>query len=272
MSGANLLRPGIQALLNECLLGRIDVVVAEALDRISRDQEDVAGIFKRLSFANVKLVTISEGEITELHVGLKDTMNALYLRDLADKTRRGLRGRVEAGRSGGGNSYGYDVVPGTDENRGRRSINPVEAQIVHRILEEYCAGKSPRKIAFDLNRDRVPCPSGKDWGPSTINGNRTRGTGILNNELYIGRLVWNRLRYVKNPDSGKRVSKLNPEDQWIIKDTPELRIIEQSLWDAVKDRQQSISKNTRPDVNSEKPFWDKTRPKYLLSGLLKCGV
>ena len=38
-------------------------------------------------------------------------MNALFLKDLADKTRRGLRGRVEAGKSGGGNSYGYDVVP-----------------------------------------------------------------------------------------------------------------------------------------------------------------
>ena len=39
-------------------------------------------------------------------------------------------------------------------------------------------------------------------------GGAKRGTGILNNELYIGRLVWNRLRYVKNPDSGKRVADL----------------------------------------------------------------
>ncbi len=126
MSGASLLRPGIQALLNECFSGKIEVVVAEALDRISRDQEHVAGIFKRLCFAGVKLVTLSEGEITDLHVGLKGTMNALFLKDLADKTRRGLRGRVEAGRSGGGNSYGYDVVPGSEEDRGRRSINRAE--------------------------------------------------------------------------------------------------------------------------------------------------
>ena len=42
------------------------------------------------------------------------------------------------------------------------------------------------------------------WGPSTIAGNPARGTGILNNELYIGRLVWNRLRYVKDPSTGKR--------------------------------------------------------------------
>jgi hypothetical protein len=111
---------------------------------------------------------------------------------------------VEAGRSGGGNSYGYDVVPGTEEHRGKRSINRAQAQIVIRIFEAYRAGKSPRNIAFDLNGDGVPCPAGKDWGPSTINGNRARGTGVLNNELYIGRLVWNRLRYIKNPDTGKR--------------------------------------------------------------------
>ena len=53
--------------------------------------------------------------------------------------------------------------------------------------------------------------SGKAWGPSTIHGNRQRGTGILNKELYIGRLVWNRLRYVKDPETGTRVSRLNSE-------------------------------------------------------------
>ena len=53
---------------------------------------------------------------------------------------------------------------------------------------------------------------------------------------------------------------------------PELRIIERGLWDAVKDRQQSQTRNTRPDINADKPFWEKTRPKYLFSGLLKCDV
>ena len=73
------------------------MILAEALDRISRDQEDIAGIYKRMRYADVKMFTLSEGEISELHVGLKGTMNALFLKDLADKTRRGQRGRVEAG-------------------------------------------------------------------------------------------------------------------------------------------------------------------------------
>ena len=62
----------------------------------------------------MQIVTLSEGEISELHVGLKGTMNALFLKDLAAKTHRGIRGRVEKGKSGGGLCYGYDVVKHTD--------------------------------------------------------------------------------------------------------------------------------------------------------------
>jgi DNA invertase Pin-like site-specific DNA recombinase len=82
----------------------------KALDRVSRDQEDVAGVFKRLRFAGVTIVTLSEGEINELHVGLKGTITALFLKDLAIKTHCGIRGRVEAGKIGGGNAYGHRVV------------------------------------------------------------------------------------------------------------------------------------------------------------------
>jgi site-specific DNA recombinase len=110
VSGATLLRPGIQALIQTASDHRFDVVLAESLDRFSRDQEDTAGLFKRLTFADVRIVTISEGDIGQLHVGFKGTMNALYLKDLREKTHRGMRGRVEAGRSGGGVCYGYRVV------------------------------------------------------------------------------------------------------------------------------------------------------------------
>ena len=152
VSGASLIRSGIQELLADALRGRFQVVLAEALDRISRDQEDVAGVFKRMAFAGVKIITLSEGEITHLHVGLKGTMNALFLKDLADKTRRGMRGRVEAGKAGGGLCYGYDVVKRNDAAgepvRGERRINEAEAEIVRRILREFASGRSPRSIAL----------------------------------------------------------------------------------------------------------------------------
>jgi len=77
----------------------------------------------------------------------------------------------------------------------------------------------------------VDHPSGALQGSSTIYGNRQRGTGILNNELYIGRQVWNRLRYTKDPSTGKRVSRMNNEKDWVITDVPDLRIVDQDVWD-----------------------------------------
>jgi DNA invertase Pin-like site-specific DNA recombinase len=130
---------------------------------------------------------VAEGLVDELHVGLKGTMNALYLKDLAQKTHRGLEGRVRSGMSGGGLCYGYDLVPGQS---GARRIDEAEAAIVRRIFEEYAAGRSRRAIALQLNKDGVPGPFGRPWRDTAIRGHITRGTGILNNELYIGRLMW----------------------------------------------------------------------------------
>jgi site-specific DNA recombinase len=218
----------------------------------------------------VSIVTLSEGEVSELHIGLKGTMGALFLKDLADKTRRGLRGRVEKGRSGGGLCYGYDVVRAADpDDRGEREINPAEANVVRRIFRDYLSGQSSRTIAMTLNREGISGPQGKEWGPSTIHGNPKRGTGILNNELYIGRLIWNRLRYMKDPDTGKRVSRPNPESEWVVQEVPDLRIVDQDLWDAVKKRQKSLSFDMSPTGSN--PLNDRRRPKHLFAGLIKCG-
>jgi site-specific DNA recombinase len=138
-----------------------------------------------------------------------------------------------------------------------------QAVIVNHVFNEYAAGKSPRAIAHALNKRNIRGPAGKNWGSSTINGNWRRGTGILNNELYIGRLVWNRLAYIKNPDTGKRVSRANDESTLIITDVPELRIVDQDLWQRVKERQRGLRKLSS--------FHEKQRPRKLLSYLLKCG-
>lgn len=77
-SGSSRFRPAYQQMIADACAGLLDVIVAEALDRLSRDQEDVAGLFKTLRFADVALHTIAEGEISELHVGLKGTMNGSF--------------------------------------------------------------------------------------------------------------------------------------------------------------------------------------------------
>jgi site-specific DNA recombinase len=151
-SGASHLRAGYQSLLADARKRMFDVVVAESLDRLSRDQEHVTALFKHLSFHGVTLLTIGEGEISELHVGLKGAMSALYLKDLAQKTRRGLEGRVREGRSAGGLSYGYRIARGSgaEPSTGERVIEPIEADVVREIFEDFAAGKSTRAIAIAI--------------------------------------------------------------------------------------------------------------------------
>ena len=113
-----------------------------------------------------------------------------------------------------------------------RSILPVNPSMVNaasmrsklrsfaEIFQEFAHGSSPRAIACALNKEVVPGPAGKSWAPSTVYGNWRRGTGILNNERYIGRLVWNRQQFIKDPDTGKRQARLNPESKWILEEVP----------------------------------------------------
>lgn len=110
VSGASMMRPGLQELMADARAGKFDVVLSEALDRVSRDQEDIAHIYKHLKFADIRFVTLSEGDIDEMNIGLKGTMNSLFLKELARKTKRGLEGRALQGKSVGGKALGYQTV------------------------------------------------------------------------------------------------------------------------------------------------------------------
>ncbi|WP_308219950.1 recombinase family protein [Nitratireductor sp. ZSWI3] len=107
-------------------------------------------------------------------------MGALYLKDLADKTRRGLRRRVEEGKSGGGNSYGYRVMRQATADgepiRGERKVDPAEASIVRRIFQDYAVGKSPRRIAQELNAEGIPGPRGKGWDRARCSATSSEAT------------------------------------------------------------------------------------------------
>nr|WP_278556491.1 recombinase family protein [Brucella anthropi] len=151
-------------------------------------------------------------------------------------------------------------------------MNEAQAEVVRRIFRDYAAGKSAKTIAFALNRDGIAAPSGGDWGFSTINGNPKRGNGILNNEMYVGKIVWNRQRFVKDPSTGKRQARPNPEEEWVIQEAPELRILDDDLWSAVKARQEKnkIARKENGEADLSR-INTRRRPKYLFSGLTKCS-
>ena len=271
-------RPGYQALMNDLEQRRCDLVLFESVDRLSRDQEHSARFYKIATHNEVELYALDSGYVDAIKLGFSSTMAAAFLEALAFKTRRGLSGRITEGKSAGGISYGYR--PGAE--KGDLVIHEDEAIIIRRIFKEYAEGKSPLKIATGLNQDLIPSPAvgtkrktSGHWKQNTINGNRERGTGILNNELYVGRRIWNRLRYSKDPKTGRRVSRLNPSEKLTLTELPELRLVDQALWDAAKARQEAMSKERKTvaaDGGTLAVTRQNKRRKYLLSGLVRCGL
>lgn len=231
-------RRGIRRLMTMAIEGCFQRIVTEDLSRISRDQGDVAHFYKRISYLNIAIETISEGVVNELHIGLKGTMNALYLKDLADKTQRGMIASVLAGSVPGGRTYGYDMVRQLDDRgepiRGLRKINEAEAAVVRQIFAEYADGKTLRDICAGLNGRAIESPKGGLWAPSTLVGTAVRKSGLLRQTLYKGIVTFNRMEFKKHPETGKRLSVLRPENEWINVPLPELAIVDEELFDQVQ--------------------------------------
>jgi site-specific DNA recombinase len=268
ISGASIHgRHDFQRMLEDARHRRFDILLAEDIDRLARNQADGARLFERLAFLGIPIWTIADGETNEMHWGLKGTMSALFLKTHALKVRRGQAGRVRAGKIPGGLCYGYRVVRATDATgelvRGEREIVEAEAEVVRRIFRDTIAGLTARGIAAALNREGVPAPRGATWNASTINGSKKRGNGILRQHLYAGRLVWNRQRFVKNPDTGKRITRVNAKAELHFANVPELRIIEEADWQRVQEIMAGKSSSSAEPKKRKSP--------HLFTGLMKCG-
>lgn len=278
ISGASLDRPGLESLMRAVEAGAIDVIVTEDISRISRDVGDAAHIFKRLQFAGVPLISMSDGiDTSQKHAKLNFTVKSMfadmYLDDLRDKTLRGLEGRMLAGFATGGVPYGFRTVNETDSSGrilGHRIlIDEVEAKIVIRIFEEYRDGGALHRIARTFNREGIPSPRAGTrhkrygWGPTTIRA-------ILYNEKYVGTWRFKERQWVKVPGTNKRRPRARAADEVMTIERPELRIVDPELWTAVRARLTAIHrKYTKASEGGEK-IASPRRCSHLLSGILVC--
>jgi site-specific DNA recombinase len=276
-SGATTDRPDYQALKRAVTAGELDIVLAESLDRLGRDIEHVASFFKVATFHHVRIHTCAEGDISELNIGLNGLMGSLYLKELAAKTRRGLEGRIHAGRCTGSAPFGYTVVRKLREDgepdRGLRAIDLPAAAVVRRIFTDYAAGASPRMIARALNSERIPAPGGGIWYDTSIRGRKKRGDGILRNALYVGKIIWRRRLSLKDPTTGARLRRDAKPDTYVVAPAPDLRIIDDALWAQVQARlTDEAARPVDTQAKGQHAFWDQRRPRHLLSGKVTCGI
>lgn len=234
------LRTGGKALLADALASRFDVLIVEGLDRLSREVGEAEQVVKRLEHRQVRIIGTADGYDTN-SAGRKvmriarGMVNELYLDDLREKTHRGLAGQFDRGFSAGGRSYGYRTEDAG--GHGRRSvIDEAEAVHVRWVFARYAEGWSPASIVHDLNRRGIPAPRGGTWAVSAVYGSAARGLGLLNNELYGGRVIWNRRQWLKDPETGKRRYVDRPRSEWQERDAPELRIVDEDTWRAARAR------------------------------------
>lgn len=249
-------RPGLNAALFAAQAGGFDTLLAEDEDRIARNLEHQAAIFNRLSDLGVAIATLNNDAIGIEQVALKGLLGELYLKNLSQKTRRGMQANAAAGRATGSRLYGYRSEPG-----GAMAIVEAEAEVVRRIFQAYADGETPRAIAEALNRERVPSPRGGLWNASTINGSRQRGNGILNTELYAGVKVWGRIDMRKDRTTGQRISVPLPPEQWKRTPVPHLRLVPEEVWEAARDRKIAVGEG-HPTEHRRAPS--------LFGGLYKC--
>jgi len=300
MSGESADRPGYQRVLRAIEHGEADVVVAHELTRLWRSQAEQYTQVEQFEFRGRHVVTCDGADTRrdgfEFLFAVKGAQAKTETKRIATRVHRSHKGNALAGRSTGGRTYGYKSEPIYDVTRkdayGRseivgatRVIDPAAADIVRRIFTMYADGVSPRGIAAGLNAEGIMSPGAAwrrktrrtdaKWLASAIHGDPKRDSGILNNPLYIGRLVWNRRQMKKRPRTSKRVAMMRTAADQIVRDEPTLRIISDELWQRVKDRQakQARELGVRVIGGLRKHRPGGGRPsKYLLSGLLKCDA
>lgn len=206
-SGASMDRPGVQRMLGYAKSKKraFDVILVESIDRLSRTVSDVARLCDELNFADVRLIAVSESIDTadpnaQLTLHIKASLAQQFLRELGDKTRRGLHGQAAKGLSTGGLPHGYRSVRQLDA-RGKSHGSSIEigeekASVVRRIFALWNAGHACIDIAGVLNGEKVPTPRAsttkRGWVDTTIRA-------ILRNTAYVGKWTFGEKRWLKVP-------------------------------------------------------------------------
>ncbi len=254
-------RPGVLGLQEGAFAARFDAVLVTDLSRLSRSQGDLSKMIDRLVARGIRVVGVQDGYDSsrrghKLQAGLSGIIGEAFREMVKDRTYSALESRAREGKATGGRAYGY--------RDGK--VDKGEAYIVREIFGRFADGASCRTIAAELNARRIPSP-GSAWHRTDRRATGWMGSGIrvlLRNERYRGVVHWNTSEWRKDPDTGKRKRITRPRAEWISYADESLRIVADDLWD----RAQRRIRPPKDDAHLKTGG----KPKYLLSGLLRCDV
>lgn len=281
VTGSDSSRPGYQQLLAAASRGEFAVLLIDDLSRLNRDSLEQERVIRRLEFQGVRIIAVSDGYDSEskarkVHRGFKGLMNEIFLDDLREKVHRGMEGQALKGRWCGGKPFGYRLRPILDRTRRDAygqperigtvlEIDPEQGPLVHWIFERFVEGASCLAIATELNARGVPSP-GSTWRRKVRRCSGWMASGvrvIVKNELYTGRVYWNKSQYLKHPDTGKDRRRARPKSEWSRHQDEALRIVSDEVFERAQAR-------TRVCSSSDVRLKSGGVARYLLSGLLVC--
>jgi len=242
-------------------------LLVDETSRLSRNINDALKIYHTFKLKNVEIFFVNQGintmqEFSEEFLTFHALIDNMSVKETAKRTHRGLEGQFIKGFSAGGRHYGYKSKPvysGKMDIYGNPiaegyilEIFPEEAETVKRIFKLIGEeGYSARRIANLLNKElketgKPRPPRGDYWRVSTI-------IRILQNELYIGKLLWNKTKTQRDSATGKRKRIINKFEEWKSRIDDNLRLISDQLWEKVQSRSNKFE-NTRRFVEIKKQY------------------
>ncbi len=269
-SGTNFNRPAFQRMLSDISTGKINLVIVKDLSRFGRNYVEVGLQVEHFKEQNVRFIaaddhydsTINEDD---LMFPMRNVMNEMYARDVSKKTKAAKKAKAKAGQFMGSKPpYGYKLDP---NDRHHLIVDEYAAGIVKRIFRMTADGMGYNKITRVFREEKVLNPITyfnqnnpdfykADYWRKEFDWHVTSVRAILNNEVYLGMLIYGKYRN----KSMKSTSKVkNPPEDWIIAENTHEPIISKELWD------------TAHKVMSSKRRPVKTGELQIFAGLLYCA-
>lgn len=263
-------RPGLIALLNAAKDKLFDAVIVRDESRLGGDTFRSGLVIQDILESGVKLIYYYEdkeitldGAVDKFMIAARSFAAELEREKTSQRTHEHLETKARRGFVVGGRVYGYEnveVKSGDRRTHVEYKINEREAAIVREIFERYADGDGLRTLAKDFNeRGIAPPRAGKrgtgSWSPGSIHE-------MLRRERYRGILVWGKME--KTYRGGTKVRVSRAADEWTTIEVPELRIIDETLWNAVQTRHES-----RERITGQTTYGPRVR--YMLSGMGRCA-
>lgn len=243
-SGTNFDRPSFKKMLSDIDEGKINLVIVKDLSRFGRNYVEAGMYVQRFTDSNIRFIAADDNydslvNSDDLLFPIKNVVNEMYARDVSKKTKAAKKAKARDGQFIGSKApFGYKIDP---NDRHHLIVDEPAAQVVKRIFRLASEGVGYNKMAKTFREEKVLTPIAyfnlnnpdyfkSDYWRKEFDWHVTSIRAILNNEVYLGKLVYGKQRN-KSMKSKEKVR--NPKEDWIVVENCHEPIITQELWDTV---------------------------------------